>query len=136
MTPSPRPKDEATRRRLARQRQRDTSPELAVRRALTRLGKRYRIAPGSLPGSPDLANRTAGWAIFVHGCYWHHHPGCRRATLPKNNRAWWQSKFEANRERDERKTTDLHALGLRVLVVWECETKNEDALFSRLESWL
>ena len=100
------------------------------------MGHRYRVAPSSLPGSPDVANKSQGWAMFVHGCYWHQHPSCSRATVPKNNRDWWLAKFDANRRRDAAKVEALEALGLRVLVVWECETRNDEALALRLGSWL
>lgn len=114
------------------QKRRDTKPELVVRRLLSELGHRYRIASSTLPGSPDISNKARGWAVFVHGCYWHHHPGCPRATIPKKNRAWWKAKFRRNQERDQQKAEDLEALGLQVLVVWECEAKYETTLRRRL----
>ena len=119
---------------MRNQKRRDTKPELVVRRLLFALGHRYRIASSTLPGAPDVSNRARGWAVFVHGCYWHHHPGCPRATIPKKNRAWWKAKFGRNQERDQRKINDLEALGLHVLVVWECETKDELTLRRRLRS--
>lgn len=118
------------------QKRRDTKPELVVRRLLTELGHRYRVASSTLPGSPDISNMSRRWAVFVHGCYWHHHLGCPRATIPKKNRAWWVAKFERNRERDQRKVEDLEALGLQVLVVWECETRDPIALRRRLRRQL
>lgn len=121
---------------MERQRRKDTAPEVAVRRVLRTLGRRYRLNPPDLPGSPDVANKGERWAVFVHGCYWHQHPGCRRATVPANNRAWWIAKFDKNRERDARKVADLEALGFEVAVVWECETRSEDLLRERLERWL
>lgn len=117
--------DAATSLRLSRIRQRGTKPELEVRRALSRLGIRYRVENRDLPGSPDLANRRKRWAVFVHGCYWHSHPGCSRATLPKRNRAFWEAKFEANRQRDARALQDLRARGFRTLVIWECKVGSE-----------
>lgn len=135
MAAGPRASDVSTRFRMTRQGQRDTQPERQVRRALSMLGVRYRIAPPALPGKPDIANASRRWVIFVHGCYWHHHAGCRRATLPKRNRDWWKAKFEANRERDERKIAALEELGFRVLVLWECETGNQNQLLERLRAW-
>lgn len=132
---TPTASDAATRRRMQLQARRDTKPELVVRRVLRELGLSYRIGVESLPGSPDIANRKRRWAIFVHGCYWHHHSGCRRATLPKNNREWWVAKFAANRERDARKVADLENRGMHVLVVWECETGDEERLRERLATW-
>jgi DNA mismatch endonuclease (patch repair protein) len=100
------------------------------------LGHHYRLSPRDLPGSPDLANKSRRWAIFVHGCYWHHHDNCVRATVPKNNRAWWLRKFEANRDRDQRKIRALQDRGFRVLVVWECELTDLGMLSARLREWL
>lgn len=113
--------DAATSARLGRVRQHGTDPELAVRAMVSALGHRYRTHNRDLPGSPDLANRTRRWAVFVHGCYWHSHQGCRRATVPKNNRAFWEAKFAANRARDARALRALRRAGYRVAVVWECE---------------
>jgi len=127
--------DTILRRRVSQQAQRDTKPELAVRQALRRLGHSYRTHVGSLPGSPDIANRAREWAIFVHGCYWHHHVGCKRATIPKRNREWWIEKFQRNAERDARKARDLRDLGLDVLVVWECQTSAEAPLEGLLNAW-
>lgn len=125
--------DRATSSRLGRVRQRGTAPELAVRRLLHCLGFRFRVRNNDLPGSPDVANRSAGWALFVHGCFWHSHNGCGRATVPKRNRAFWEAKFDANRARDKRAVDALRRLGFRVLTVWECEVNSgADALARRL----
>ena len=121
--------------RMSRQRRKDTSPELEVRGALRSLGHSYRVSVRGLPGSPDIANKKRGWAIFVHGCFWHHHPGCRHATLPKKNREWWRDKFERNSARDARKLEELRALGFDVLVIWECETRDTCLLRRKLEDW-
>src|SRR4051794_676044 len=75
--------------RMRRVRRSGTEPELKVRRVLTRLGMRYRLSNRDLLGSPDVANRSRGWAVFVHGCFWHGHPGCRRASVPKTNCTFW-----------------------------------------------
>lgn len=98
-----------------------TGAELIVRRWLREHAVVYRIAPSSLPGRPDLANRHRGFAIFVHGCFWHGHEGCKRFTRPRRNAEWWAAKVRANRERDARKRAALEALGLEVVEVWECE---------------
>lgn len=116
--------DRATSLRLSKIRQRDTAPELAVRAILCALGLRYRVRNRDLPGSPDIANRTAHWAVFVHGCYWHAHRGCSRATVPKRNREFWVAKFEANVKRDAVAVAALRRRGFRVAVVWECEIEN------------
>lgn len=122
--------------RMKRQRRRDTKPELLVRALVRELGLRYRISNRDLPGSPDLANRRRRWAVFVHGCYWHHHEGCSRATVPKQNREFWLEKFRDNRARDARKEAELRELGYRVVVVWECEARDPAALRSRLATEL
>lgn len=119
--------DSHTSQRMAGVRQKNTSPELAVRRALTALGLRYRINNRDLPGSPDIANRSQRWAVFVHGCYWHRHEGCHRATTPKRNRDFWVAKFAANVARDARALAALQDLGYVTVVIWECETKDEPA---------
>jgi DNA mismatch endonuclease (patch repair protein) len=116
-------------------RQRDTEPELAVRRILTSLGARYRVNVSGLPGSPDLANRFRGKAIFVHGCFWHFHEGCRRGRIPKRNRDFWASKLHRNQERDLRKILELEQGGFDVMVVWECELEDVGRLTNRLESF-
>lgn len=125
--------DRATSERMGRVRQKGTSAELAIRAAVSALGHRYRISNRDLPGAPDLANRRHRWAIFVHGCFWHRHPGCRRTTIPKHNAAFWLDKFRANVERDKRVIAQLEADGFRVLVVWECDSESE-ASRSRLVS--
>ena len=102
-------------------RQTGTAAERVVRAWLRSQGVAYRIAPRMLPGRPDLANRRAGWALFVHGCFWHGHEGCRRATTPKRNAAFWTAKVASNRARDAAKEAALRALGLTVRVVWACE---------------
>ena len=127
--------DPETRARMSRQRRRDTKPEKLVRATLHGLGRRYRVSVRDLPGSPDIANKSGGWAIFVHGCYWHHHPGCRFATTPTRNREWWVKKFERNARRDHSKLEALEERGFDVLVVWECETRDERALRARLARW-
>jgi DNA mismatch endonuclease Vsr len=107
--------------RLARQRQKDTRPELRVGAILRALGVAYRKNVRGLPGSPDFANRHGGWAIFVQGCFWHAHRGCRKATKPKTNTPFWAEKFARNRSRDANAVVALRKLGFRVLLVWECE---------------
>jgi DNA mismatch endonuclease (patch repair protein) len=128
--------DANTLARMKRQKRQGTRPEVIVKQQIASLGLAYRLNSDALPGSPDLSNQTRGWAIFVHGCYWHAHPGCPKATVPRNNREWWSAKFRRNTERDAQHIQALEHLGLRVLVVWECETKDPSALRLRLETWL
>lgn len=121
-------KDDRTSARLSRIRQKNTSPELLVRQALHRMGRRFRVGGRGLPGSPDIVNRKARWAIFVHGCFWHHHDRCRKATIPKHNRNFWVAKFKANKARDLQAMQALAADGYRVMTVWECETTKTETL--------
>lgn len=109
-----------------------TKPEIIVRQALHALGLRFRLHRRDLPGSPDIVLPRLGTVVFVHGCFWHRHPGCRYATTPKSRQEYWLPKFEANVERDARKEAQLRELGWRVAVIWECETKNLEALEARL----
>jgi DNA mismatch endonuclease (patch repair protein) len=129
----PKPADPRRRALMSRVRQRGTDAELAVATALRQLGVTYRLNVISLPGSPDFANRTGKWAIFVHGCFWHQHTGCKRATVPKTNTDFWHDKFLTNRGRDARAIRELRRLGYSVVVVWECEVANVDRLSQRLQ---
>ncbi len=110
--------------------------EAAVGAVLRELGVRAGKPQRRLPGSPDFVNLSKGWAIFVHGCFWHAHRGCKRATVPKRNRAFWLRKFEDNRRRDTRVLRDIRGLGIRALVVWECEVAPEHGCRERLRSLL
>lgn len=125
--------DPATSKRMGGVRQRNTSPELIVRGVLYSFGLRYRTNNRDLPGSPDIANRSHQWAVFVHGCFWHRHPGCHLTTTPRRNRDFWVAKFNTNKKRDRRVQAELRDQGYRVLVVWECETRDEASLKRRLK---
>lgn len=128
--------DAETSIRMGRVRQRHTAPEMVVRRACAALNQRYRLSNHDLPGSPDLANRSRHWAIFVHGCFWHHHVGCRNATVPKSNRSFWQAKFRRNQARDDQARWALTRAGYAVLTVWECQTReNASGLAELLRSF-
>lgn len=113
--------DEKTSLRLSRIRRFNTAPEQSLRAILREDGFHYRVENKDLPGSPDVANRSKRWAIFVNGCFWHHHRGCKRATVPRRNSDFWAEKFKSNRSRDARAISKLRALNFKVLVVWECE---------------
>ena len=115
---------------------RDTSPELAVRRMLWRLGARYRLHRKDLPGHPDIVMPGRRLAVFVHGCFWHGHDCARGARVPKQNRDYWEGKVGRNRTRDAANLEKLEALGWRVLTVWECELKDPAALEARLQAAL
>lgn len=110
----------------------NTKPELAVRRILHKLGYRFRLQRRDLPGRPDIVLPGRRLAIFVHGCFWHRHPDCRKATIPKTRIDFWTAKFESNAARDERVERELVATGWKVLVVWECQTKKPEDLADAL----
>lgn len=107
---------------MARVKSKNTKPELAVRRTVYHLGYRYRLHPRDLPGSPDVVFRARKKVIFVHGCFWHRHHGCRKTTTPKTRAAFWRAKFKENVVRDERNMQALRAAGWASLVIWECQT--------------
>lgn len=125
--------------RMSRIRGKNTRPEIALRRVLHRLGLRYRLYGGGLPGKPDLVLPRFKAVVFVHGCFWHRHQGCSIATTPKSNTAFWVSKFETNVARDERALLALASLGWKAFVVWECEVataKRAEAIGARLAQQL
>lgn len=109
-----------------------TGPEQAVRRALRTLGVGYRLGGWGLPGRPDLVMPGRRIAVFVHGCFWHGHRCPRGDRMPKTNAAYWQAKIARNQNRDAASLEALAALGWRTLIVWECETRAQDALASSL----
>lgn len=113
--------DIETSARMARIRQKGTKIETAVAAVLRDLGLYYRKNVRKLSGSPDFANRSKRWAVFVHGCFWHHHAGCHKATVPKSNRRFWLNKFRENKRRDARSVRLLRQGGYRVIVIWECQ---------------
>ena len=102
-------------------RSKNTKPEVRLRKELFRLGYRFRLNVKKLPGTPDMVLAKYRTCIFVNGCFWHGHKGCQKFVLPKTNAEFWQSKIDANRERDLRDYTFLESMGWRVIVVWECE---------------
>ncbi len=121
---------------MARVKGKHTKPELVVRRLLHGLGYRFRIHHAALPGRPDLAFTARRKVVLVHGCFWHSHEGCRGSRVPVTRTAFWQAKFEANRERDKRQDAEREAVGWRSLVVWECEMRDRAVLRERLVAFL
>jgi DNA mismatch endonuclease Vsr len=113
-------------------RQKETTIETAVAAILRDLGLRYRKNVKRLPGSPDFANRSARWAVFVNGCFWHHHAGCRKATVPKTNTNFWTLKFRDNRRRDARAIRSLRKEGYLVVTIWECQAKRIRAKLGKI----
>ncbi len=128
--------DPVRRKIMASVRSKDTKPEMSVRRALHALNYRYRLHRKDLPGSPDLVFFGKRKAIFVHGCFWHRHEGCSKATEPKTRISFWQEKFDSNVRRDEKARDELERGGWAVLTVWECDTKRPETLTQRLVSFL
>jgi DNA mismatch endonuclease (patch repair protein) len=122
---------------MSRIRGRDTGPELRLRSLLHRAGFRFRLHAKQLPGRPDVVLSKYRTAIFVHGCFWHRHPGCRNATTPSTRIEFWQEKFDSNVRRDAQNRTALEAAGWTVLTVWECELKADaEAVVRRLADGL
>ncbi|WP_151445804.1 very short patch repair endonuclease [Lacisediminimonas profundi] len=120
--------DEAARSRMmASIRGKDTAPEMTVRRFLHKKGFRYRLHDRSLPGSPDMVLPKYRLVIFVHGCFWHRHPGCHYSTVPDQNREKWQRKFDQNVKRDRRNIDQLLESGWRVMVIWECGLRTSES---------
>ncbi len=121
---------------MARVRSKDTGPERTVRSLLHRLGYRFRLHRRDLPGVPDLTLPKYRTVVFVHGCFWLQHKGCKAAERPASNRAYWDAKLDRNATRDAVNGKRLRALGWRVAVVWECQLKQPDRLAARLRKIL
>ena len=117
---------------MSRIRSKDTKPELLVRSLLHRMGYRFRLHRKDLPGCPDIVLPKYKTVIFVHGCYWHRHKGCKYAYTPKSRIEFWQKKFQGNIERDRKHQRDLKKLGWKVLIIWECEIIDLDKLKSMI----
>lgn len=122
--------------RMARIRSKDTTPELAVRSIVHRLGYRFRLHRRDLAGCPDLVFPSLKKAIFVHGCFWHAHEGCKVANRPKTRRPFWDDKFERNKARDKRNEAALRKAGWAIQTIWECETKSPDLVAKRVTLFL
>jgi len=108
---------------MGRIRGKNTKPELEVRRKLHAMGYRFRLHRKDLPGRPDITLPKHKTVIFVHGCFWHGHEGCKANRIPKTNEAFWQAKIDRNRARDEENRAALETLGWKVVVIWECEVR-------------
>lgn len=114
----------------------NTKPEIAVRQILHSLGFRFRLHRKDLPGRPDIVLAKYRTVVFVHGCFWHRHPGCRLASTPATRAEFWEAKFSRNVIRDRENYEKLMGLGWRIIVVWECDLRNRDDLVHRLHSFL
>jgi DNA mismatch endonuclease (patch repair protein) len=121
---------------MSRIRGKDTRPEMAVRRIVHAMGYRYRLHSRDLPGTPDLVFRSRRKVIFVHGCFWHRHRGCRYCYTPKSRQSFWQKKFRLNELRDREQIRRLEDAGWRVLVIWECEIDRAGPTIKRISVFL
>ena len=123
---------------MSRIRSKDTKPEIMVRRYLHAHGYRYRINVKRLPGTPDIVLRKYRTAIFINGCFWHGHEGCKYFIIPKSNTPFWEKKIERNRQRDIEKRIQLRRLGWHTIIIWECQLrpKNRNATLLALEKTL
>jgi DNA mismatch endonuclease, patch repair protein len=119
-------------------RNRNTKPEIRLRRALHALGFRFRLHAKGLPGKPDIVLRKHNAVIFVHGCFWHRHSNCRLATIPVSNADFWSEKFSRNVERDKANLEALALAGWRVGIIWECGVRPKDItlIVNQLKRWL
>ncbi len=113
---------------MSRIKGKETKPEVIVRKYLFSKGFRYRKNDTKLPGKPDIVLPKYRTVVFVNGCFWHMHKGCRYFVMPKNNAEFWKEKLEKNVKRDEKKKEELDALGWKVIVVWECQLKASNIL--------
>jgi len=119
---------------MSRIRSRDTRPERQLRSLLHRMGYRFRLHVAKLPGKPDIVLPRHRTVIFLHGCFWHQHPGCRYACVPKSRTNFWDRKFAANRARDEQVENELERLGWQIIIVWECELRKLEEVAVRLSA--
>ncbi len=110
----------------------NTKPELLVRSMLHRAGYRFSLHRKDLPGKPDIVLRKYKTVIFVHGCFWHRHKGCKGATTPKTRTEWWQQKFDRNVANDKKHNRALKKLGWNVITVWECELMKPEKVLAKL----
>lgn len=123
-------------RNMSKIKSRDTSPEKQVRSLLHKLGFRFRLQQKTLPGKPDIVLKKYKSVIFVNGCFWHGHEGCKRAKRPQTHTEFWNKKIDSNIRRDEENIRELTSLGWHVLTIWECELKNLDLISEKLINFL
>ncbi|MDH4571115.1 very short patch repair endonuclease [Salinicola acroporae] len=122
--------------RMSRVRGKDTKPEMRLRRMVHAMGFRYRLHAKYLPGKPDLVFPSRRAVVFMHGCFWHRHEGCKLARMPKSRVSFWREKLEANRQRDRRNQLRLQEMGWRVLIVWECQLSTPEDTARRVRDFL
>lgn len=124
------------RNNMQRIRSKNTGTEMTVRRMIFSMGFRYRLHDSSLPGTPDIVFRKRCKVIFVHGCFWHQHEGCKEASLPSSNTDYWLPKLKKNVERDKARQKELQAIGWHFLVIWECQLNHPDIITKRIKTFL
>lgn len=129
---SPQKRSEAMRRI----RSKDTLPEMTVRSMIHRMGYRFRLHAHNLPGKPDVVFPGRKKAIFIHGCFWHHHEDCPKGDFPTSRTEFWIPKLLRNRQRDAEKLAALHRLGWKTLVIWQCQISNVRRLSKKIASFL
>lgn len=120
---------------MSRIRNKNTQPEKAVRKILSELGYKYGLHSKKLAGKPDIVISKERKAIFINGCFWHQHRGCKRRAMPKTNRSYWQNKLRRNVEKQKTDIKKLKKLGWKVKIIWECEAKNQNKLIKRLKNF-
>ncbi len=121
---------------MAQVKGKNTKPEKFIRSLLHGMGYRFRLHNKQLPGKPDIVLQKYKAVIFVHGCFWHGHQGCKRATIPATRAEFWENKIFGNKERDSRNIVALENLGYRWLIIWQCELKDVETLKHRLVTFL
>lgn len=121
---------------MSRIRSKDTKPEFVVRRIAHKIGFRFRLHRKDLPGKPDLTFPSRKKVVFVHGCFWHRHDGCKLASQPKSRQDYWEPKFARTVERDKQAQEFLRKMGWKFLIIWECETKNPEKVEITLNKFL
>ncbi len=121
---------------MSRIRSKDTAPEIAVRSMLHRAGYRFRLHVKDLPGKPDIVLPKYKTVIFVHGCFWHRHKGCKYATTPSTHKKYWLKKFDRNTANDKKHQRELKMLGWKVVTIWVCQLRFPGATFRRIRNFL